>query len=68
MAEAVTAVVATATSTPVAAAPPAVVVALSEFTHFNIDLTIKYATLFWIILQAAYFIYDKFIRKKKDGS
>lgn len=68
MAEAVTAVVATATSAPVAAAPPAVVVALTELTHFNIDLTIKYATLFWIILQAGYFIYDKFIRKKKDGS
>lgn len=61
---------ATTTEVVVRNAPPLAVVGASFtdwFASFPVSAVLQWASLFWVLIQTAYFIYDK-IRKHRNGS
>lgn len=51
-------------------APPMAVVGASFsdwFANFPVSTVLQWASLFWIIIQASFYLYDKY-RKYRDGS
>lgn len=48
-------------------APPVTVVGAEWFMNFPVDSAVKWATLAWIIIQAGFYLYEKY-RSFRDGS